>query len=133
MTIIREYEKPDLFITVTCNPNWPEITNKLLSNQQASDRLDLISRIFKLKLKSITNDLFVKDVFEKVIAYIHVIEFQKKGLSHTHILIILSPKDKSKTSENFDKLVYAEIPDRNLQSKLYKTISKNIIHRSCGY
>ncbi len=133
MAIIREYEKSDLFVIVTYNPNWPEITNELLPNQQASNHLDLILRVFKLKLKSITNDFFVKGILEKVIAYIHVIEFQKKGLSHTHILIILSPKDKSKTSENFDKLVYAEIPDRNLQSKLYKTISKNIIHRSCGY
>src|SRR6266540_5881831 len=105
MTIIREYEKPDLFITVTCNPNWPEITNKLLLNQQASDRLDLISRVFKLKLKSITNDLFVKGVFGKVIAHIHIIEFQKRGLPHTYILMIVSSKDKPKTPKDFDKLV----------------------------
>src|SRR6266487_3678885 len=31
MAIVRTYGKPDLFITITCNPNWPEIkdTNKL--------------------------------------------------------------------------------------------------------
>ncbi len=29
MVIVREYEKPDLFITVTCNPNWPKIKNEL--------------------------------------------------------------------------------------------------------
>ncbi len=114
MAIVREYGKPDLFVTVTCNSNWPEITNELLPNQQASDHSDLISRVFKLKLKSITNDLFVKDVLGKVIAHIHVIEFQKRGLPHAHILMILLPEDKPKTPEDFDKLVCAEIPDRNL-------------------
>ncbi len=73
--IVREYEKLDLFVTVTCNLNWPEIINELLPNQQTSDHLDLISRVFKLKLKSITNDLFVKGVLEKVIIHIYVIEF----------------------------------------------------------
>src|SRR6266498_2337750 len=114
MAIVREYEKPDLFIIITCNPNWPEITNKLLPNQQANNHSDLISRVFKLKLKSITNNFFVKDVFRKVIAHVHVIEFQKRGLLYAHILMILSPKDKSKTPEDFDKLVYAEISDKNL-------------------
>jgi len=91
-----------------------KIINELLPNQQASDRSDLISRVFKLKLKSITNDLFVKGVLGKVIAHVHVIEFQKRGLPHAHILMILSPEDKPKTPEDFDKLVCAEIPDRNL-------------------
>ena len=29
MTIVAKYGKPDLFITITCNPAWPEITNNL--------------------------------------------------------------------------------------------------------
>ena len=92
MAIVREFGKPDLFITVTCNPTWPKITNELLPNQKSSDRPDLVARVFKLKLKSITEDLFKKAVLGKVIAHVHVIEFQKKGLPHAHILIILIPK-----------------------------------------
>ena len=30
MAIVREYGKPDLFITMTCNPNWKEIIDALL-------------------------------------------------------------------------------------------------------
>ena len=30
MTYVRKYGHPDLFITMTCNPNWPEIKNNLL-------------------------------------------------------------------------------------------------------
>ncbi|GES92235.1 uncharacterized protein LOC114268814 [Rhizophagus clarus] len=54
MAIVREFGKHDLFITFTCNLKWPEITNELLPNQQASDCPDLVVRVFKLKLKLIT-------------------------------------------------------------------------------
>src|SRR3989337_514772 len=111
MAIVREFGKPDLFVTVTCNPNWPEITNELLSNQQASDRPDLVVRVFKLKLEAITHDLFEKGVLGRVLANIHVIEFQKRGLPHAHILMILTPEDKPRTPEDFDKIVCAEFPD----------------------
>ena len=56
----------------------------------------IVSRVFKLKLKSITNDLFVKGVLERVVAHIHVIKFQKRGLSHVHILMILILKINQK-------------------------------------
>ena len=29
MAIVRKFGKPDLFITVTCNPNWREIVENL--------------------------------------------------------------------------------------------------------
>ena len=80
MAIVREFGKPDLFITVTCNPKWPEIKKELLPNQKASDRPDLIARVFKLKLGAITHDLFARGVLGKVIANVHVIEFQKREL-----------------------------------------------------
>ncbi|OAD81565.1 hypothetical protein PHYBLDRAFT_73457 [Phycomyces blakesleeanus NRRL 1555(-)] len=37
MDIVRHFGKPDLFVTFTCNPTWPEITNSLLGGQSASD------------------------------------------------------------------------------------------------
>ena len=111
MAIVREFEKPSLFVTVTCNPNWPEITNELLPNQQPNDKSDLVARVFKLKLKSITNDLFVKRIFEKVISHIYMIEFQKRGLPYAYILMILASENRSNSPEDFDNLVCAEISD----------------------
>ena len=132
MSIVREFGKPDLFITVTCNPKWPEITQELLYDQQAPDRPDLVARVFKLKLEAITHDLYVRGVLGKVIAYVQVIEFQKRGLPHAHILIILADKDKPQTPEDFDQIVSAEIPDKDTQPKLYRTITRNMIHGPCG-
>ena len=44
-TLVQIYGKPDLFITITCNPRWPEIITELLSEQTPQDRPDLIGKI----------------------------------------------------------------------------------------
>ncbi|XP_065678383.1 uncharacterized protein LOC136093366 [Hydra vulgaris] len=48
MAIIKKYGKLDLFITFTCNPKWREITENLYPVQNANDRPDLVTRVFKL-------------------------------------------------------------------------------------
>ncbi|KAL3027744.1 hypothetical protein AAZX31_03G073200 [Glycine max] len=50
MAICSHVGFPNLFITLTCNPNWPEI-RRLLSplNLKPTDRPDIVSRIFRLK------------------------------------------------------------------------------------
>jgi len=57
MAIVRMLGKPDLFITFTCNPAWPEITSELFNNQVASDHPDLTARVFNMKLKALLNDI----------------------------------------------------------------------------
>ena len=84
MATVRKLGKPDLVITFTCNPTWIEIKEAILPNQSPSDRPDIISRVFRMKL----NDIQKKQVFGKVIGLIHVIEFQKRGLPHAHILLL---------------------------------------------
>ena len=79
MAIVKYFSKPDLFITFTCNPRWPEIQNELLTGQKSFDRPDLCCRVFNIKLKELMTDLCEKHVLGEVIAKIHVIEFQKRG------------------------------------------------------
>jgi len=45
--LIREYGKPDLFITLSCNPRWPEITVELILTPK-EHKLTIINRVFKL-------------------------------------------------------------------------------------
>jgi len=94
MSIVSHFGKPDLFITFTCNPKWPEITRELLPNQNAADRPDLTARVFHIKLQKLLKDLNINHWFGKVIAYVYVVEFQKRGLPHAHILLILALEDK---------------------------------------
>ena len=59
MAIVRSLGNPDLFITMTCNPKWPEITSALKPGQLATDRPDLTNRVFKLKVR--TSSLLFKN------------------------------------------------------------------------
>lgn len=74
MAIVRQYGKPDLFITITTNPSWPEIKEQLLPHQKAQDRPDIVARVFQLKLDELILDL-KKGIFGKLEAYVCTIEF----------------------------------------------------------
>lgn len=53
MAIVGHFGKPDLFVTFTCNPKWPEVTRELFSYQSAADRPDLTTRVFHIKLREL--------------------------------------------------------------------------------
>ncbi|SGY56310.1 BQ5605_C006g04125 [Microbotryum silenes-dioicae] len=135
MAIVRVFGAPDIFIMMTCNPAWSEIINALLPGQTASDRPDIVTRVFHGKLKALLADVLgvgrAPGVFGKVIAYVYVVEFRKRGLPHAHILLIMDPEDKPKTNDDYDKIVTAEIPDRNKFPALFETITNSMLHRKC--
>lgn len=94
--------------------------------------LDLTSRVFRAKLYDLKDQLYKKEIFGKVAMRVHVIEFQKKGLPHAHMLVILEPYYKLKNPYDFDEYVSAEIPNENIYLKLYKMISKQMMQRLYG-
>jgi hypothetical protein len=131
MARVRKFGKPDLFVTFTCNPKWKEITDALLPGQTAKDRPELVTRVFNLKLDALLKD--IKDgVLGNVIAKIWVIEFQKRGLPHAHILLILDEVSKLHTAEDYDSMVSAEIPDPICHPKAYETVTSCMVHGPCG-
>ncbi|XP_062119226.1 uncharacterized protein LOC133832974 [Humulus lupulus] len=132
MTLVQRFGKPDIFLTMTCNPNWYEIKQELGPNDEVQNRPDLVVRIFRAKLEELKKDLFIRQIFGGVAAYVYVIEFQKRGLLHAHLLIILKPNSKIYGPENFDKIVSAEIPHETHNSHLYTMVVKHMIHGPCG-
>ena len=155
MSIVRKFGKPDLFVTFTCNPQWEEVKanllpgkyfgqnlnsekllneywNFLIWGQTYVDRPDLVARVFNLKLKRLLFDISHNHIFGIPIALVYVIEFQKRGLPHAHILIILRHEDKIRTAEDIDRLISAEIPDKNLNPQLFEIVSKSMVHGPCG-
>jgi hypothetical protein len=113
MAIVRQYGKPDLLITMTCNPKWEEIVNTLKPGEIANDRLDLVTRVFVGKLQHLLDELLKKGIFGEVVANIHVIEWQKRGLPHAHILLILHSDHKPRRPNEYDRMVFAELPDKD--------------------
>ena len=75
MAIVRKKGKPDLFITFTCNPKWPEISEGLLPGQGAEDRPDLTTRVFYQKYKDLMKCLTKDNLFGRSVGYVCVIEF----------------------------------------------------------
>ncbi|XP_021971485.1 uncharacterized protein LOC110866652 [Helianthus annuus] len=58
MALCKSFGYPDFFITITCNPKWPEVKRFLKdSTIKAEDRPDILCRLFKIKLDSILKDL----------------------------------------------------------------------------
>ena len=131
LALARYHKKIDLFITMTCNPSWPEITRELLPGQTAADCPDHCTRVFNMKKQALIDDLYKNGIFGKTVAYVYMIEFQKRGLPHTHILIFLAPEDKIQTPEQIDSTVWACWPDLESQPVLFETVKRCMVH-TCG-
>ncbi|KAB2600457.1 hypothetical protein D8674_010728 [Pyrus ussuriensis x Pyrus communis] len=132
MTLVQRFGKPDLFITMTCNPSWEEIKSELLAGQTPQDRPDLLTRVFRAKLEQLKEDIIEKGVLGSVVAYAYVIEFQKRGLPHMHMLVVLDENDKINNPDEYDRIVRAEIPNEDVEPQLYNVVLKHMIHGPCG-
>ena len=142
MAIIRKYQKPDLFITITCNPKWDEITEHLLPGQKAQDRPDIVSRVFKRKLDQLMAYLTKTGVLGPVVAWMYTVEWQKRGLPHAHILLIMAAEHRLTTAEMVDLAVCAELPPspadapdesaKKARERLEKIVVDHMVHGPCG-
>ncbi|UYV76887.1 hypothetical protein LAZ67_14002300 [Cordylochernes scorpioides] len=130
MTYVRKYGRPDLFITFTCNPEWPEIKLMQFPTQGAFVRHDLVARIFQLKVTKLIDLITKGDVFGKPQCWCYTIEWQKRGLPHAHILLWL--KEKIRPNQ-IDSIICAEIPNAEVDASLFRTVTKNMIHGPCGH
>ncbi|XP_061346430.1 uncharacterized protein LOC133292063, partial [Gastrolobium bilobum] len=120
---------PHLFITITCNPKWPEIIRFLkASNLNAEDRLDILCRVFKFKLDQLLHDLKNGHFLGTVNARVYTVEFQKRGLPHAHILLFLHPSAKPNTGLDIDNLISAEIPNKDSNLSLFAAVTSYMMH-----
>ncbi|KAG5539260.1 hypothetical protein RHGRI_019723 [Rhododendron griersonianum] len=117
---------------MTCNPKWIEITNELKPHEDVQNRPDLVARVFKSKLEQMKKEVIKKKLFGPVQAYTYVIEFQKRGLPHVHLLLILKRGHKLTSPEHFNQFISAEIPDENENPHLYAAVLRHMMHGPCG-
>ena len=90
LAIARSAGRSTFFVTMTCNPNWPEIQARLAPGQNAADIPVIVARVFKIRLQHFMQHLQKK--FGHLIYMIKVIEFQLRGLPHAHLILRVSAK-----------------------------------------
>jgi len=131
MAICRHLHKPDLFLTMTTNPKWPEILHSLFPGQTATDCPDIVSWVFEQKKKAHLK-LIDNGFFGTTIAHIHTIEYQKRGLPHIHLLIFLHPQYCIQDSYHINSMISAQLSDPQLQPLLFAKVTKCMLHGPCG-
>ena len=85
LALARTYGPPSLFITMTCNPEWPEISSRLEPGQDACDIPVVVARAFKNRLQRLCQ--IIKTKMGTLTYMTSSIEFQKRGLPHCHIVL----------------------------------------------
>ena len=114
MATVRVFGTPSLFITFTASAGAPEVKACLnaqgLKGQTAVDRWDLVSAVFNEHVRCMIRELMVDNVFGEAVARFHVLEFQKRGLPHVHLLVWLAEGDAVTDASSIDSIISAQLP-----------------------
>jgi hypothetical protein len=91
LVLVSKYGYLHVFLTLTCNTEWPEIQSQLINGQTAFDCSDVTVPLFKSRLDKFKTNIRNEKYFEsrEVIYIIHVIEYQYRGLPHAHMVFHL--------------------------------------------
>jgi len=76
------------------------------------------------------DDLRKRKIFREIVAFMLVIEYQKRGLPYAHMLVIL--ETAIETVEKEDRIVTAELPDPVRDPELWETITTTMVDGPCG-
>ncbi|KAL5137571.1 Replication protein A DNA-binding subunit A [Glycine soja] len=136
MAICGHLGFPDLFLTMTCNPTWPEIQCKVTqSNLTPNNCPDIITRVFKIKLNQLMNDLKHGNIFGNIIGCIRLTEKETIHLCLTEIENMLQANRRSlrdflsipypigyARNQHHNNLIHNEMAyDKEMLAKQYNT------------
>lgn len=129
LTLLTKHGKPTIFLTLTCNPRWEEITAELLPGQTAYDRPALTARVFNCKLRILLDFLRSGELFGPAEYEIRVIEFQQRGLPHCHLVMRFqqpqAAEDAMTDQQWIDHYIHATIPE---DPALQQLVTEHMVH-----
>jgi len=150
--LVSRLGPPTLFITLTTNPEWPELNRELLQpgrhvhcdddghrsphGQYACDRPDLTCRIFYCKLAAMLCSLRAGEFLphgHQIVYEVTVVEFQKRGLPHAHIVLKLSnmPPSLEQIREWVNNFICSTAPNMSDDEEYKRMVSQFMTHE-CG-
>src|SRR6266511_5481239 len=78
------------------------------------NRSDIIAKIFRAKLKRFIYLIRIRAAFGPYKAYIYTVEYQKRGLSYTYIIVFIHAGHAFSKPEYINNLIRVKLPDRQL-------------------
>jgi hypothetical protein len=88
--------------------------------------------MFKIKLKELINDIHNKHILGRTLVGIYVIEFQKRGLLHAHILIFFAKDCKPHIVKDVNRMMSVELPNPEINRLAHEMIARCMMHGPCG-
>ncbi len=133
MIIVKHFERFTFFVTFTINSNWFEIRDELKSEQIATNRSNIVTRVFEMKTRQLIEDVKKRHVFDKWENVVWIVKYQKRELSHIYLLMFLRSKDRFLISKRIDDIVCAKLSNfiLNRDEVLRNIIQKQMTHESC--
>jgi hypothetical protein len=126
LILVSEFGCPHVFLTLTCNPKWPEIMSQLLDGQTAFDRPEVTAAVFKSSLDQMKMNIRNGKYFDgrELIYTFNVIEYQYRGLPHAHLGVCLDNAHDI-DNPNCENLIY--FVNRHFVAEMPRLKGKNII------
>uniref|UniRef100_A0A0G4F472 Helitron helicase-like domain-containing protein n=1 Tax=Chromera velia CCMP2878 TaxID=1169474 RepID=A0A0G4F472_9ALVE len=119
------------------DPNTPQY-GVMLSVTDGLDRRRYNLPRSSERARCLIHDLTVKNGLGKAGSrnaakgWLWVIEWQKRGLPHLHLLLWLHDRDIPRKAHDFNELICAEIPDPETEKAVHDLVVNHMIHGPCG-
>ena len=133
--LVNKKGKTHFFVTLTCNPLWPDIQRQLHKDQKWNDRPDVVCRVFKQRLEDFLKKLSYGHFFDGAIPVyiVRVVEFQGRGLPHAHIAVRMNFAEDA----DLFKYISATVPYINKfssqrEKRIHSLVVKHNIHKNDG-
>lgn len=140
LTIVSELGPPTFFITLTCNPKWPDILERIGLGDSAYSRPDVTCMVFHERLRKILHNIRHGKYFplpDGGLKYeIRVIEYQYRGLPHCH-LVVCDPsapqkQDTQAVKAYIDARISACFPSESEGNEEYINLIKQKMLHKCS-
>ncbi|KAE8233648.1 hypothetical protein CF326_g1310 [Tilletia indica] len=122
LALAKRYGKPHGMLTLTTNPEWDELKEMLGQGQTATNVPIITVRVFRARMAKVL--ALFKRHFGPLLYLLKVIEFQRRGLPHAHIVFAL---ERECPIELLDKVVSAEVPPET-QPRLRELVLRFMRH-----
>ncbi len=132
LAIVRHFKKAHYFITMTMNSQCPEVLEKLKeTGQKPHERPDIVTKVWEQKKQFLLHLILDKHILGKTVGEVWSQEYQREGLPHIHLIVILDESEAPKTVSDYDKFISAQIPNKKKDKELYDLVTKLMIHNDC--